>query len=228
MTDRDPTSSTPGDVVHTTVKFALGALTGDPLTVASSLFELVRAPLERRKDTWMRDVDSRLAELEAKKPGLIDDAVRDERFITLLYRAAGAAIRTHESAKREALRNAVLNAAVGTAPDEDLQHMFLSFVDYLTATHLRLLELLSGPKQYFSLHGLHWSSQWNNCMTNYDDLISKGIPQLLKRKAIADVMWADLDRRGLVVTRSIITKRFEDDHLTDLGHLFLAFITEPQ
>jgi hypothetical protein len=46
-------------------------------------------------------------------------------------------MRTHQDAKVESLRNAVINSALPTAPDMDLRAFFLHLVDELSPTHLR-------------------------------------------------------------------------------------------
>jgi len=71
--------------------------------------------------------------------------------------ASQVAIRNHQSGKLEALRNAVLDSALSNEPEEDMQLMFLNFVDVLTLSHLRMLKLYfdSEPREeiYNSIQG---------------------------------------------------------------------------
>ena len=48
--------------------------------------------------------------------------------------ATQIAIRNHQRKKLEALRNAVLNSALVNASEEDIQLMFLNFIEYLTTS----------------------------------------------------------------------------------------------
>jgi len=67
---------------------------------------------------------------------------KSESFTSALLQATAAALKTSAKDKREALRNAVLNVAAGTGPDEDTQSLFLALVDALTPVHLRLLRII--------------------------------------------------------------------------------------
>lgn len=71
-----------------------------------------------------------------------ESLIDSESFTSALLQAAAAALKTSAKDKREALRNAVLNVAAGTAPDEDTQSLFLALVDALTPVHLRLLRII--------------------------------------------------------------------------------------
>ena len=62
--------------------------------------------------------------------------------------------RTHDQAKKNALRNAVLNSALPDAPDADTQAMLLSLIDRYTPSHLRLLTLWNDPPGWFASHHL--------------------------------------------------------------------------
>lgn len=59
--------------------------------------------------------------------------------VSIVLQATQIALRTHQTEKRMALRNAVMNAALPQAPEEGLQQMFLHFIDTFTEWHLRLL-----------------------------------------------------------------------------------------
>ena len=67
--------------------------------------------------------------------------------------ASQAAIRNHQSEKREALRNAVLNAALPNAPEESIQQLFINQVDTFTVWHIRLLDLFKEPPAWFEETG---------------------------------------------------------------------------
>ena len=53
--------------------------------------------------------------------------------------ATQEAIRTHQEEKLEALRNAVLNTALGEGPDFDRKQIFLNKIAVLTPLHVRVL-----------------------------------------------------------------------------------------
>lgn len=81
----------------------------------------------------------------------MDRLSKDAAFITLLGRAGRLAIQNHAKEKLEALRNAVLNAACGHAPEEELQEAFMSLLEQFTVLHMRLIAVFR--------EGLVWSNE---------------------------------------------------------------------
>jgi hypothetical protein len=63
------------------------------------------------------------------------------------------AIRNHHKEKLKALRNAVLNSISPNLPEEDLQLMFLNWVDELTTWHLRILQFFDSPETWLNKLG---------------------------------------------------------------------------
>ena len=99
-------------------------------------------------------------------------------------RASQAALKTHHTEKLEALRNAVLNAAAGSGPSEDLQTAFLSFVDSFTPAHIHVL-----------------------CF--FERRESAALEQLSRRRAVTDQVVRDLESRGLIADTRAYAARGE-------------------
>jgi hypothetical protein len=122
-----PPEASGWDHAHLALKSALSAVpvVGGP---AAELFAAIIAPpLARRRDQWLQDLAESLAALQEKVAGFSAESLaQNEAFVSAALQASRAAIQTHHSEKREALRNALLNIAIGRAPDEDQQAMFLS------------------------------------------------------------------------------------------------------
>jgi hypothetical protein len=121
------------------------------IPAGSELFGLLTSPLARRRDDWMEDLERRLRDLERSVEGFrFEDLGQNEQFVSATLVATQAALKTHQTEKLEALRNAVMNVALAKGPTEDLQLMFLNFVDSFPPSHLRLLSYLddrsSAPK----------------------------------------------------------------------------------
>src|SRR5260370_7181085 len=70
-------------------------------------------------------------------------------------------MRSHQREKLQALRNAVLNVAAGTAPDENLQLVFLNYLDTLTPLHLTLLDCVADPREWAAQPNLPLAQGWN-------------------------------------------------------------------
>ncbi len=206
------------DAVHAVVKAGLSAIpvVGGP---ASELFSLVITPsLEKRRDRWVESVGEALKALEARVEGFkIENLKGNEAFVSTLMRASQAAIVNHQKEKLEALRNAVLNAALPNAPEQNLQHIFFRIVDSFTPSHLKVLNRLNElrtihasnmPKPLFD----EWKNQPEFCRQIARDLDSYGLTDLGSPWE-ADVR----DRPPLG----------RNQNVTDLGRKFLAFIASP-
>jgi hypothetical protein len=215
----DTPSQSKGDVAHALAKAGLSMipLAGGP---AVELFQLlVQPPLEKRRTEWMQAVGEKLRELEEKGLNL-ESLQSNERFVSAVMHATQAAMRTHVTAKRDALRNALLNVAVGQAPDETVQHLLLTFIDDLTEMHLRILHVFHQPPV---LPGIS--------MGGLSTVLEHAIPDLRNRREIYDQLWKDLYARGLVNTEGLhVTMSgngLASRRTTGLGETLLQFVSEP-
>ncbi|MBP6156780.1 MAG: hypothetical protein KBA62_06010 [Polaromonas sp.] len=209
-------SNSKGDVLHAITKAGLSAIpiVGGP---AVELFQyVVQPPLEKRRFEWMTSIGEKLNELEENKFDL-EKLKNDENFISVMMNASQMALRTHQEEKLDALRNAILNVAKGEAPDESVQHLFLNFVDFFTAPHLRILKVFQAPKAPPSIS-----------MGGLSNVLEFNIPELKNRTDIYDQFWRDLYSRGLVNTDSLHTMMSNSglsaQRTTNLGNAFLKFI----
>ncbi len=216
-----------GDVAHAVVKGALGAI---PYAggMASEFFALfIKPPITKRLEAWMESVSQKLTQLSEKAEGFrVENLSEDEVFVTAIMQATQSAVRTHQQEKLDALRNAVLNVALHTSPDEDVHLMFLGFIDRFTPWHLRVLT-------YFHKNPPSW-------MLGSDPAYLAGaFPELLEhvegrlggKVEFFQQIVHDLERSGLIDTES--PPRATSGHgrpvgkCTGLGKEFLQFITSP-
>lgn len=136
----DPPKHTEGDALHALVKGTLSLATGG---VAGDVFAfLVRAPFEQRMDEWMNRVEMRLRHLAARDRQIVQSLPERNAFISVMIAATQAAGRTHRHEKLEMLAAAVESSAIGVDLDEDMQLLFIRYIDELTATHFALLAFL--------------------------------------------------------------------------------------
>lgn len=218
-----------GDVIHAIAKAGISAIpiAGAP---AAEIFALVVAPpLERRRDEWIESIGDGLKELAQKVEGFkFEDLAKNEAFITTVTHASQAAIRNHQKEKLEALRNAVLNAALPNAPEEDLQLMFLTYVDTLTPWHLIILKFLDNPKEWGTKHGITYP-EWSRGGVNA--ALEHAFSDLRGKRETYDVFIRDLYSRGLTSTDTLhITISgvgILASRTTAMGKQFLTFISSP-
>jgi len=146
MTDwHDPPTHTEGDALHALIKGTLSLATGG---VAGDVFAfLVRTPFERRMEEWLDRIEMRLRHLASRDQQIIQSLPDRDAFVSVLIAATQAAGRTHRQEKLEMLAATVENSAAGVAVDEDMQLLFIRYIDELTATHFALLAFLNEHRE---------------------------------------------------------------------------------
>lgn len=149
-------------------------------------------------------------------------------FITTVMHASQTAIRNYQEEKLEALRNAVLNASLPNPPEEDIQLMFLNFVDALTTWHLRLLKFFENPQAWGQKHGISYPS-WS--IGAPSTVLEHTFPELRGRRELYNQLVKDLFSRGLMRAVSLDTMMSAQgmfaSHVTAMGKQFIKFITSP-
>ena len=217
------------DRLHTLAKAGIGSI---PIVgaAASELFTVIlAAPLEKRRVEWMNDVAELLKELDVRGELKLEDLQDNEAFITTVMQASQAAIRNHQSEKREALRNAVLNAALPHAPHESLQQHFINQVDSFTVWHIRLLDLFKDPSSWFEKNGV--TPPNFSLSSSLEQLLVVAWEELQDQYDFINVIVQELEAKGLYAgggLRTMMTGRGAyDKRTTEMGDMFLDFITAP-
>lgn len=215
------------DIAHAVVKGALGAI---PYAggLASEFFALlIKPPVTKRLETWIESLSQELSRLSEKVEEFqVESLSDDEMFVTAVMHATQSAVRTHQQEKLDALRNAVMNVALHTSPDEDLQLMFLGLIDKFTPWHLRvLIHFHENPPSW--MHG----SDPVYLARAFPELLEQVEEELSGRVEFFQQIVHDLERSGLIDTQS--PPRATSGHgrpvgkSTGLGEEFLQFITSP-
>jgi len=154
---------------------------------------VVAPPLEKRRDEWMQNVGEALQELQTERGIDPEDLRSNEGFVDTVLQASQAALRTSQQEKRDALRNAILHAALPSAPDQSLQQMFVSWVEVLTVWHLRILNLFDDPPGWFAREGKRTPEL---VMGSLSAVLEDAYPELRGRRGFYDQVWNDLHQRG--------------------------------
>ena len=223
-----------GDIVHTLVRagLSLAPIVGGPAVELLGL--VIVPPIEKRRDEWIEEIARCLLELERKVGGLrLEDLSDSDTFVTTFLHASQAAIRNHQREKREALRNAVLNSALPSAPDDDLQMIFLNYVDTFTSWHLRIMRFLDDLQSHSQKYAAQHSGwDWDEPQTVLEDVY----PELNGKPGFQIQILRDLSERGLsrrdnlrisVMTTLHGRKAVFVSQTTPMGKQFLEFITSP-
>ena len=126
------------------------------------------------------------------------------------------------------MRNAVLNSALPTAPDDDLKAMFLGYIDALTPWHLKILSFFEDPNEWARRRGITFPSRMMGGMAT---TLEDAMPELKGRREFYDLLVKDLNSRGLLLTDQLHTTVTEQGMRASLttgyGSQFIAFITSP-
>ncbi len=203
-----PPKRSTGDTAYLVVKASLSPIFG-----ATELLErFISPPLQRRTEKWMEDVAEALRALEQNRGIKIEALQNNDLFITVVTQATRVAIGNHQREKLEALKNVIVNSA-SSHENEDIQIIFIRFIDELTPSHLFLLkffideeERLGKIKSYAEVFDMVVSGKIN--IASKDDL---------------RMLIGDLSTRGLLrVSRDIE----DDEDIYQAGSLLLEITND--
>jgi len=195
-------------------------------SAGSTFAALFQPPVERRRDEWESDVTDDLRRLSAKSAVKIDDLPQNAAFVDAVLVATQAALRTSQPLKRQALRNAVLNAALASRPDVTVQQIFLTLTDRFTDRHLLLLQLAQDATKLRRPDGsplpIHSTAS---------EVLNDAFPEARENAQLYELLWTDLYAARLVRLPRLENGPEGDARTirrtTTLGDAYLAFITSP-
>lgn len=229
--EKPPKARSEGDVAREFGRafVSLVPVVGGPLQVA---FEnLFTSPLERRKEAWLVQLAEVLTEVEKRIENLTPEKLAsNEAFVTVVMQASQVALRNHQKAKLEALRNAVLNAALPSAPQEDEQLTFLRLIDQLTPLHLRVLAILDNPELWMRRHEIQ-NPGWSAGAVS--TVLERCHPEFSGQREVYDQIVRDLQADGLMgqgqfLHAMMTSSGMMESRTTGRGKRFIQFISEPQ
>ena len=217
-----------GDIAHTLARAGIASV---PVIggAAVELFQLViTPPLEKRREEWMREIGEALGDLEKNQGVRLEDLRANDAFVDTVLQASQIALRNSQEEKRQALKNAILHAALPNPPEQSLQQMFLSYIDVFTVWHLRLLSLFHDPQQWATKNNHKFTQSMGGSLS---DILSSAFPELGSNRPLYDQIWNDLYSRSLVSTNGLHTMMTAQGLMarrtTDLGTKFLQFTMSP-
>ncbi len=217
-----------GDLAYAMAKAAVSGVpvVGGP--AAELLGAVFGPPLEKRREKWLEQLAGAVNEIQEKMSELTPEKLsQNEAFVTTALHATEIAVRTHQQEKLEALRNAVVNAALPDAPDETLQQIFLNHVDNLTPSHLRILTFFNDPAGWGKTHHITYPN-WTIGAPSL--VLEQSMPELAGQRGFYDQIVSDLQQRGLMAKVEIHTMMTANgmfsSRTTPLGREFLRFISQ--
>jgi hypothetical protein len=203
-----------------------GDLLGE-LMVANTINLIMSPVVGRRLRSWFIPLNSDLADLVDRENITIDELKASQPFVSTMLQATQIAARSHQEEKIAALRNAVLNSALPSAPEDALQQMFLSYIDAFTEWHLRILMFFHNPQKWGEEHNIKWARDSEDSVSRPLDA---AFPELRGQGYFCAQVASDL------YTRSLITASAHDingsieilkSQTTDFGKRFMKLIMPP-
>jgi hypothetical protein len=225
------------DIAQTLIRAGVSLVPGG--SAINELLNLVIVPaVAERQRRWLEALDHELGKLRERMEGFsFDDLQRREDFASAFLRASRIAATTHRKEKLQALCNAVLNVAIGDAPDDDLQVVFLSLIEAYTPLHLRLLAFMDDPSRWTSERGAFKKLHVGAHHLGYDQILEGVFPGLKGRRRFYDQVLSVLERDALIsdVPAGATVHVGADGEcnigfrrmLTPEGREFLRFVTAP-
>lgn len=217
---------TAADVAYTVAKAAVSTVPVAGGAAAEVLGLIFGPPLEKRREQWLGQLADAVREVQGKIAELTPEKLsQNESFISTALHATEIAVRTHQQEKLEALRNAVVNAALPGSPNETMQQIFLNHVDNLTPWHLRILAFFDDPTGWGKSHNVTYPN-WT--MGAPSLVLEQSMPELAGQRGFYDQIVSDLQQRGLMAKVEIHTMMTAHGmfsaRTSPLGREFLQFI----
>ena len=209
-----------------TLDAAASLVPGASYGVQQLVRQFIGEPLDRRREAWFTSLGLGVRELRDRLEGF-DPATlgKNEDFISAVAETTRIAMATHRAAKLEALRNVVLNAAIGMTIEEVEHGTFIALLERFSTLHLRLMQVLSDPLETPEILAIG-GGEAVMPMTN---ALVAAFRERADRAVIGTVL-TDLQSAHLL--RDLNTAAISPDPLTSrcltpLGESFVRFISSP-
>lgn len=214
-------------VARTTLDAAASAVPGAGYALGELVKHYIGEPLEKRREEWFARIGEGVIELqsrfEAFDPASLD---QNEEFISVVYEATQIAMKTSHEEKREALRNTILNTALGFVLDDVVRGSFMDYVDRFSPLHIKALRLLQDPTKSHEM-----SRRVSNMMAGgLGALLEAAIPAEARGAPVQRV-YSDLSSASLVEGGGLNVMMSDtglmQKRTTAIGDDFLRFIGTP-
>lgn len=228
--DLTPPERTGLDEVHTITSAGIAAIPIIGGAVAEIFKAVLATPLELRTQEWRKNIVSVIEQLQKAEANIVPRLQKDQAFQSVLLQATWAAVRNHQIEKLTALKNAVVNAACRPKAPEDLQLLFVRYVDELTPTHLLVMNFFVKREKEVAHLGSYQEmfDVFSKVMAHkIDAVFFKLVCDDLKARSLVRIS-ADLqDFPGLYDETSLgIEKQSTNPKIivTDMGRAFIEFV----
>ncbi len=167
--DYFPSVEEASDKIHRVIRTAIGM---SPIASGAILegFNLLwKPPAESRAEQWMTDIIEALNKLAERQNG-IESLIVGEEFQSLLISVNQLILKHHPPEQIEYFKNAVINGITNPSLVYDKKVTFLSLLDELTVSHIRIMRLLTD--------GILWGIDKETTESRYPYFVAKKLFEL--------------------------------------------------
>lgn len=181
--------------------------------------------VERRREEWFRELADDFDRLKETVDGFsVENLAQNEALVSAMIQATRIAIGTHQEKKREHLRSALLNIALGTMPDEVKQQIFLNAIEAFAPAHVQALVLIRGAAQ-----NIPWEKNAIPLhQRTYGSALGVIVPELKGQVSLIGAIFVDLRNRGFSSLSGPDLVFPQGGLITNLGAEFLNFVLRPE
>ena len=115
----------------------VGATVGDPMSIIGGshflLLNFISPYMQKNRDNFFNDLKKGFEELEKRMNVKFSEVLNNDKVLSAILEAYPIAVRVYWKEIREILRNAVLNTALPSDIDDDLQFSFINYIDRLNS-----------------------------------------------------------------------------------------------
>ncbi|NEQ73222.1 MAG: hypothetical protein F6K23_09115 [Okeania sp. SIO2C9] len=154
----------------------------------------IKEPSSQRLHDFLEELVQNLLILQQKIEAVSFD---NPTFETTFLKAIRIAECEHQQEKLEVLRNAVLNSAIPNSLKDDIQAIFLKWIDEFTVSHIRLLRMLHYIDNY-----------------NYEEFLAN-LQDLEENRDFYNQVLLALRGKGLIKLREVYETFEEEPPTTD-------------
>ena len=197
----------------------IGTVPGANLVAAVLSPHFLVPAINRRRDEWLKELADDFDRLSEECN--VENVVRNEAFISASIQATRIALATHQEEKRQYLRNALLNIALGKGPDELRQQIFLNAIEAFAPAHVKALDAIRLGRVPWDEHKIPLGQR------NYGSAIEIFTPELKGEPSLMKAVLADLRNRGFSNLDRADYPFPEGGLVTNLGVEFLRFVRTP-
>lgn len=217
------------EVARTTIDALASTIPGASYAAGALMQKFLASPLQKRRDEWFQKVAEGIQALQRDHPNFDPSGLTEnEDFISAVYEATDAAMKTGRSQKIEMLRNGILNIASGFTIDDILRGTFFGLIDRFSPAHMHVLKLLSDPR---SSPEMVQAAANVYAAAPLQTLRAAITTDVLDEAALSRVL-SDLHRESLADTGGLQAMSTQAAQLqkrsTAIGDAFLEFIMPPK